>query len=200
MRRPSAALSVLLVVGGVLGLIAAFALTLDKFAVAANPDFVPGCNVSILIGCSKNLNSAIGSTFGFPNPLLGLMMFPAPILVGVASLGGVRFPRWFWAAFNLGMAFAIGFVIFLMSQSLFNFDLRVICPWCALVWASVIPMSLGTTLYNLREQHLPLGERVSRVAGALYGWLPIITLGCYLAFAVVAQLQLDVVNNLLRQS
>ena len=104
--RPSVPLAILLIVGGIVGLIAAFALTLDKFAVLADPNADLGCNVSLLIGCSKNLSSPVGSAFGFPNPLLGLMMFPAPIIVGVASLAGVRFPRWFWAVFNLGMAFA----------------------------------------------------------------------------------------------
>jgi uncharacterized membrane protein len=196
MSRPSLPLAILLVVGGVVGLIAAFALTLDKFAILENPDFVPSCNFSVLIGCSKNLNSPVGSAFGFPNPLLGLMMFPAPLIVGVASIAGVRFPRWFWALFNVGMAFAIGFVIYLISNSIFNFDLRVLCPWCMAVWAVVIPMSLGTTLYNLREHNLPLGDRAARVAGALYGWMPILTLVCYVIFAVVAQINLDVLGNL----
>lgn len=179
-----------------MGLIAAFALTLDKIALLEDPDFVPSCNFSVLIGCSKNLGSAVGSAFGFPNPLLGLMMFPAPLIVGVASLAGARFPGWFWALFNVGMAFAIGFVAWLISQSIFNFDLRVLCPWCMAVWAVVIPMSLATTLYNLREQNLPLGSRVARVAGALYGWMPILTLVCYVIFAVVAQINLDVLHKL----
>lgn len=194
MRRPSLPLSVLLVVGGILGLAAAFALTLDKFALAQNPHFVPSCQFSVLIGCTANLRSAEGSVFGFPNPLIGLVAFPAPIILGVASLAGVRFPRWFWAAFNIGMAFAIGFVLFLMTQSVFH--LHTLCPWCMVVWLSVIPMSVATTLYNLREGHLPLGRRVARVAGAVYGWTPLIVLIAYVSFAVVAQVRLDVLHHL----
>jgi hypothetical protein len=64
------------------------------------------------------------------------------------------------------------------------------------VWAVVIPMSLGTTLYNLREQNLPLGDRVARFAGRAYGWLPIITLVVYVIFAVIAQVRLDVLHRL----
>ncbi|WP_375390199.1 vitamin K epoxide reductase family protein [uncultured Amnibacterium sp.] len=196
MPRPSLPLAILLVVTGIVGLIAAFALTLDKIAVLENPSAQLSCNFSVLIGCSKNLTSPVGSAFGFPNPLLGLMMFPAPLIVGIASIAGVRFPRWFWAAFNVGFAFAIGFVIYLISNSIFNFDLRVLCPWCMTVWSVVIPSSLAVTLYNLREQNLPLGGRVARVAGGLYGWMPILTLVCYLIFAVVAQINLDVLGNL----
>ncbi|MBW4042092.1 MAG: vitamin K epoxide reductase family protein [Acidobacteria bacterium] len=194
MSRPSRPLAILLIVGGIVGLIAAFALTLDKIAVLENPHFVPSCNISVLVQCGKNLQSAEGSAFGFPNPLLGLMMFPAPVLVGVASLAGARFPRWFWALFNVGMAFAIGFVAWLMSVSVFA--LFTLCPWCMVVWSVVIPMSLGTTLYNLREQNLPLGDRVARLAGRAYGWLPIITLVVYVVFAVIAQVRLDVLHRL----
>ncbi|MFD1722567.1 vitamin K epoxide reductase family protein [Amnibacterium endophyticum] len=194
MRRPSIPLSILLVVGGAIGLVAAFALTLDKIAILEDPNFQPGCNVSVLVQCGVNLKSPEGSVFGFPNPLLGLMMFPAPIFVGVASLAGARFPRWFWAVFNLGMAFAIGFVAWLMTQSVFN--LKTLCPWCMVVWAVVIPMSLGVTLYNVREGNLPLGRTASRVAGALFGWLTIVTIVVYVIFVVIAQVRLDALNNI----
>lgn len=194
MSKPSIALAILLIVGGIVGLTAAFELTLDKFALAADTNYVPPCNISPFIQCSANLKSPEGSAFGFPNPVLGLMMFPAPIFLGVATLAGVRFPRWFWAAFNLGMAFAIGFVVFLMTKSVFH--LGTLCPWCLAVWSVVIPMSLATTLYNLREQNIPLGGRVARIAGAAYGWMPIITLVVYLAFAVIAQVRLDLLNKI----
>ena len=194
MSRPSFALAILLIVGGIVGLTAAFELTLDKFAVLADKDAVLSCNISPFLTCAANLKSPEGSAFGFPNPVLGLMMFPAPIFLGVATLAGVRFPRWFWAAFNLGMAFAIGFVAFLMTKSVFH--LGTLCPWCLAVWSVVIPMSIATTLYNLREQNIPLGGRVARIAGAVYGWMPIITLVVYLAFAVIAQVRLDVLNRI----
>jgi uncharacterized membrane protein len=198
MSRPSRALAILLIIGGIVGLIAAFALTTDKFIALQNTiDGVSAkasCDFSVLVQCSVNLNSPEGSAFGFPNPLLGLMMFPAPILMGVATLAGVRFPRWWWALFNVGMAFAIGFVAWLMSVSVWV--LGTLCPWCMAVWAVVIPMSVATTLYNLREQNLPLGDRVARIAGRVYGWMPIIVLVVYVAFAVIAQVRLDVLHRL----
>ena len=194
MSRPSLPLAILLIVGGIVGLTAAFALTLDKFDSLLHPGVRASCDFSVLVQCSANLGAAQGSAFGFPNPLLGLMMFPAPIIVGVASLAGVRFPRWFWAAFNLGMAFAIGFVIWLMTVSVFV--LHTLCPWCMAVWTVVIPMSVATTLYNIRERNLPLGAAAARIAGGAYGWMPIITLVLYVVFAVVAQVRLDVLHRL----
>ncbi|HEY8319084.1 MAG TPA: vitamin K epoxide reductase family protein [Amnibacterium sp.] len=192
-RRP-VALAILLIVGGALGLLAAFQLTLDKFQVLENANAHLSCNFSLIVQCGKNLSSPEGSAFGFPNPLIGLMAFPAPIIVGVAVLAGARFARWFWALFNLGLLGAIAFVIWLMSVSIFH--LGTLCPWCMLVWSVVIPMFVATTLYNLGEGALPVGRSVRRVGAALYGWTPLICLLAYLAVAVVAQLRLNVLNYL----
>ena len=69
-------LALLLIVGGVLGLIAAFALTMDKFQLLEHPSSSLTCNINSGLQCGKNLESAQGSVFGFPNPLLGLMSSP----------------------------------------------------------------------------------------------------------------------------
>jgi uncharacterized membrane protein len=188
-RRPIA-LAILLIVGGILGLIAAFALTLDKIAVLQNPAFEPSCNFSLLVQCGKNLASPEGAAFGFPNPLLGLMGFPAPIAVGVGLLAGARFARWFWLLFNVGMLGALGFVVWLIGVSIFR--LGTLCPWCMLVWSMVIPMTLATTFYNVAAGNLPVGRPLRRVGAFLYGWTPLVSLLAYVAVAVLAQVRLDV--------
>ncbi|MEZ5128367.1 MAG: vitamin K epoxide reductase family protein [Micropruina glycogenica] len=52
------------------------------------------------------------SLFGFPTRFLGLVAEPVVITIAVASLGGVRFPRWFMLAaqvvYTLGVVFATG--------------------------------------------------------------------------------------------
>jgi uncharacterized membrane protein len=192
-RRP-VALAILLIVGGALGLLAAFQLTLDKFQVLENPNAHLSCNFSLIVQCGRNLSSPEGSVFGFPNPLIGLMAFPAPIIVGVAVLAGARFPRWFWSVFNLGLLGALAFVIWLMGVSIFH--LGTLCPWCMLVWSVVIPMFVATTLYDLGEGNLPVAPGIRRAGAALYGWTPLICLLAYLAVAVVAQLRLNVLAYL----
>ena len=89
-RRPWM-LAVFLIVTGALGWWSAFALTLDKFALLADPDAALDCNFSVLVQCGANLDSWQGAVFGFPNPLIGLGGFVAPIAVGVALLAGARF-------------------------------------------------------------------------------------------------------------
>jgi uncharacterized membrane protein len=192
-RRPIA-LAILLIVGGALGLLAAFELTLDKFQVLESPNAHLSCNFSVLVQCGANLNSPEGSLFGFPNPLIGLICFPAPIIVGVAALAGARFPRWFWSVFNLGMLGALAFVVWLMSVSIFR--LGTLCPWCMLVWSVVIPMFFATTLYNLGQGNLPANRGIRRAGAALYGWTPLISLLAYVVVAVVAQLRLNVLAQI----
>lgn len=190
-RRP-VALAILLIVGGILGLTAAFQLTLEKFFLLEHPGHKSACNFSLLVQCDKNLGAWQGQVFGFPNSMIGLIGFAAPVFVGVALLAGASFPRWFWATFNAGMLFAFGFVLWLITQSVFF--LGTLCPWCMVVWTATIPMFLATTLFNIREGNLPLGRPARRVGGALYGWTPLLSLLAYVAVAVVAQLRLDVLS------
>ncbi len=189
-------LAILLVVGGFLGFLAAFELTLDKFQVLEHPASLHhlGCDNSVIVQCSLNLGSAQGSAFGFPNPLIGLAGYFAILVVGVSLLAGARFPRWYWVIFNLGLTFAIGFVIWLISESIFV--LGDLCPWCMLVWSATIPMFLGVTFYNVSTGNLPATRRVRAFFTRARSWLPLITLICYLIVAVIAQARLNVLAYL----
>ncbi|NUJ86856.1 vitamin K epoxide reductase family protein [Plantibacter sp. MCCC 1A11337] len=187
-------LAVFLIVAGVIGWIAAFALTLDKFQLLQDPNAQLGCNLSILVQCGVNLNSWQGAILGFPNPIIGLAAWIAPIAVGVAVLAGAQFARWFWIAFNIGFLGALGFVIWLISQSIFV--LGTLCPWCMVTWSVTIPSFIAVTAFTLRNGIIPASPAVRRVAGVVSSWIVVVTLGCYLVVAVIAQLRLDVLSYL----
>lgn len=186
-------LAVFLILAGVIGEIAAFALTLEKLHTLTDPGEALSCDFSVLVQCGANLESWQGSVFGFPNPLLGLAGWAAPIAVGVSILAGARFARWFWALFNLGLAGAMALVIWLIGQSIFV--LGTLCPWCMVTWAVTIPAFLAVTLYNGSTGTLSRSPGVRRVSLALYGWLVPLTVGCYLVIAVIAQIRLDVLRT-----
>ena len=187
-------LAIFLIVAGVIGWIAAFALTLDKFQLLQDPNAQLGCNLSILVQCGVNLNSWQGAILGFPNPIIGLAAWIAPIAVGVAVLAGAQFARWFWIAFNIGFLGALGFVIWLISQSIFV--LGTLCPWCMATWSVTIPSFIAVTAFTLRNGIIPASPAVRRVAGVVSSWIVVVTLGCYLVVAVIAQLRLDVLSYL----
>ncbi|WP_375384188.1 vitamin K epoxide reductase family protein [uncultured Microbacterium sp.] len=191
--RPTA-LAVWLIIAGVAGWIAAFALTLDRFALLKNPDAALGCNLSVLVQCGKNLESSQGEAFGFPNPILGLAAWVAPIVVGVAILAGARFARWFWWLFEIGMLFAFGFVLWLIGQSIF--ELNTLCPWCMLTWVVTIPTFYAVTIHLFRSGIVPVPSRVQRGADRLMSWVPLMAVVSYAIIAIIAQVRLDVLSSL----
>lgn len=186
--------AITLIVTGIVGWWAAFSLTLDKIAVLKHPDAVLDCNVSVLVQCGKNLASWQGSVLGFPNPIIGLAAWIAPIVVGVSLLAGARFARWYWVLFNLGVAGAMTFVIWLMHESIF--DLGTLCPWCMLTWSMVIPLFLTVTVRNAAES--VFGTRLQPFGRAATRWLVPATVIAYAVVLIVAQLRLDALSRILQ--
>ncbi len=181
------ALAVTLIVTGAIGWFAAFRLTLDKLEILVHPAADLDCNFTVLVQCGRNLESWQGSLLGFPNPILGLAGFVAPIAVGVALLAGAQFARWFWIAFSAGVAGAMAFVVWLMAQSIFA--LGTLCPYCMLTWSVVIPMFLVLTGRNAERGVFGTGLR--RAGAALSRWLVLVDVLVYLAVALVAQWRLE---------
>jgi uncharacterized membrane protein len=186
--RPTA-LAVWLLIAGVIGWVAAFALTVEKFHLLENPGSSASCDFSVIVQCGANLASAQGSVFGFPNPLLGLTGWVAPLVVGAAVLAGARFARWFWLLFWAGIAFAFGFVVWLISQSIFV--LGTLCPWCMVTWSVTIPTFFAVIMHLLRIGAIPVPERVQRVAGSLMAWVPLMSIGAFAVIGLLAQLRLN---------
>jgi uncharacterized membrane protein len=86
---------------------------------------------------------------GFPNPLIGLAAFIFPIAVGAAILAGAKFALWFWRMFATGITMGFLFVVWLWTQS--TFVINVLCPYCMIAWAGMIPLFWTVTLFMLRE-------------------------------------------------
>ena len=192
--RASLAFALTLIVTGAVGWWAAFSLTLDKIAVLKHPDAVLDCNISVLVQCGKNLGSWQGSVLGFPNPIIGLAAWIAPFIVGVSLLAGARFARWYWILFNLGVAGAQLFVIWLIHESIF--DLGTLCPWCMLTWSMVIPLFFTVTVRNAAAG--VFGERLRRAGRAATPWLIPATVTAYAIVLVIAQLRLDALHRILQ--
>ena len=186
--------AIVLIVAGVIGWIAAFALTVEKFSLLINPTDALTCDISPLVQCSKNLESAQGSLLGFPNPILGLGGWVAVIVVGFALLAGARFDRWFRILFNVGVALALALVIFLITTSIFF--LGTLCPWCMVTWLVTIPTFWMVTLNNLRDGTIPVPPRARAFFESAYSWVPAISLICYIVIAAMAQVRLDWIGSL----
>ena len=191
--RPTG-LAVWLVIAGAIGWWAAFALTMERLNLLENPGSVASCDFSPLVQCTRNLESWQGAVFGFPNPILGLAGWVAPIVVGAAILAHARFARWFWWLFEGGVLFAFGFVIWLIGQSIFI--LGTLCPWCMVTWVVTIPTFYAVTLHILRAGLVPAPAGLRRGADRLMSWVPLLAVVSYAVIAILAQMRLDVLNAL----
>ena len=184
-------MAVWFVIAGIIGWWAAFSLTMERFHLLADPDAVASCDFSLLVQCTANLESPQGSVFGFPNPILGLTGWVAPIVVGMAVLAGARFARWFWITFWAGIAFAFGFVIWLIGQSIYV--LGTLCPWCMVTWAVTIPTFYVVTLHLFRSGVVPVSMGVRKGADALMPWVPLLAIVSYAVILLLAQLRLNAI-------
>jgi uncharacterized membrane protein len=153
---PPRSLCWLYVLGGAVGFLASFALTVEKIDKLANPNYVPSCDLNPVVSCGAVMDSAQGAVFGFPNPLLGIAAFAVVVTAGVALLGGFSAPRWFWAGMQIGTTLGVAFVHWLIFQTLY--EIHALCPWCMVVWTVTIPIFWYTTRHNLQRGDLRLGS------------------------------------------
>lgn len=166
-RRLDRTTAWVLVVGGILGLIAAFELTVEKVRVLSDPTYIPACDLNPVLSCGSVIITAQAEVFGFPNPVLGLTSFTVVITLGVLLAGRVAMPRWVWLGLNAGALLGFGFVQWLVWQSLYS--IGALCPWCMVVWTVTAPIFVWVTSANLLSGRLPTPESWSSAVSALVG-------------------------------
>jgi len=143
----------ILVVGGVIGIICSFIITLDKFKLAENPSYVPSCNLNPVVSCGSVMASHQGSAFGFPNPFIGLAAFAVLVTIGMGIWAGATFKkRWFWLGLEAGTIFGLAFVHWLFFESVYR--IHALCPYCMITWIVVITTFWYVTLYNIEAGHI----------------------------------------------
>lgn len=145
----SRGLAALFVVGGLIGLIAAVVLLVEKMTLAANPDYIPSCNVNPVLSCGSVMATPQAAAFGVPNPIIGVAGFAIVAAIGVGLFAGGRYTAWYWATIQIGVTFAVIFVHWLIYQSLYV--IGALCPYCMAVWAVTIPIFWYTSTRNLRS-------------------------------------------------
>ncbi|MEZ0492227.1 vitamin K epoxide reductase family protein [Kineococcus sp. TBRC 1896] len=127
----------LLTIGGVLGFVAAFTLTIERIRLLQDPSYVPSCSLNPIISCGSVMQTEQARLFGFPNPLIGIAAFAISTFLGVLVLSRVALPRWVERGYLLGITLGTVFVGWLISQSLYS--IHALCPYCMVVWAVVVP-------------------------------------------------------------
>nr|WP_079052622.1 vitamin K epoxide reductase family protein [Streptomyces regalis] len=169
------AFALLLVLTGAAGLLASWVITLDKFELLQDPDFVPGCSLNPVVSCGSVMESDQAEAFGFPNPMLGLVAYGIVICVGMSLLAGAAFPRWYWLTFEAGCFFGIGVVSWLQFESLYR--INALCLWCCLAWLATILLFWYLTSFLVRNAFLPAPGPVKAFFGEFTWVLPLLHIG-----------------------
>ncbi len=151
-----------MLVGAVLSLIAAFVLSVEAIQIAKNPDAELSCSVNVVLNCATVAKHPSAEMWGFPNSFLGLIAEPIVITVAIAGLAGIKFPRRFMFAAQIGYALGFAFAIYLFFTSMFV--IQALCPWCLLVTASTTFVFFSITRYNIRENNLYLPKKLQAAA------------------------------------
>ncbi len=71
----------------------------------------------------------------------------------MALLAGARFDRWYWAGLQVGVTLGAVFATWLWSQALF--EIYILCLYCMIVWAAMIPLVILTTVRNMVHGVIP---------------------------------------------
>lgn len=164
-RQSNAWIFTTMLISALLSLTASFVLSVDAIVLAADPQAALACNINAVLSCGTVGASWQASLFGFPNAFLGLIAEPVVITIAVASLGGVRFPRWFMFAAQIVYTLGLIFAYWLFFQAFFV--IGALCPWCLLVTLSTTLVFTSLTHVNIRDGNLYLPERADRTARTL---------------------------------
>lgn len=158
LRHSDVTVWVTMLIASVASLVASFVLSIDAIRLAEDPTADLGCNINAVISCGTVAGAWQSSLLGFPNAFLGLVTEPVVITLAVASLAGVRFPRWFMLAAQVVYTVGLVFAYWLFQQAMF--EIGALCPWCLLVTLATTLVFFEMTYVNIRDDNLFLPRRV----------------------------------------
>lgn len=153
-------------ISGFWSLVAAFVLSVEVIHLAKDPGAELSCSVNVIINCASVMKDPSSDLFGFPNSFIGLIAEPIVITIAIAGLMGVRFPRLFMFAAQIGYGLGLVFAYYLFFIS--AFVIQALCPWCLLVTVSTTLVFMSLLRYNIREENLYLPQHISK---KLQGWI-----------------------------
>lgn len=154
--------------------IASFVLVLERLSLFQNPEHKASCDFGLFISCTSVMQTPQASLLGFPNPILGIVGFAITGALGyaitvrakIASGMDEQVPRPILFPLVFGSVLAFALVVFFWHTSVFQ--LGVLCPWCMVVWAMVIPFTFHTAGFALHEYGCINGR--SRMISIAHWW------------------------------
>ena len=165
-HRPFA---LILLVTGMVGWVSSGILVLERLALYEDAEHVTTCDINALVSCGKVMGTWQSELFGFPHPLIGIVAFAVVITTAMAMLSLARFADWYWGGLQAGVTVGLLFIIWLWYQALFV--IHILCLYCMVVWAMMVPLFILLTVRNLAHGLFPASSAVVRFASQWAGTL-----------------------------
>jgi uncharacterized membrane protein len=105
-----------------------------------HPDIALSCNLSPILDCGSVLGNRLAALFGFPNALLGIVMFTVLSTFGLLLLSGVELRKSSWKILAAVTLMLILFSIWFFGVSLYS--IGKICIFCIFIWSVSVPIFL----------------------------------------------------------
>jgi uncharacterized membrane protein len=179
--RSSTSLAIVLVVTGSIGWLASATLLVERIRSLQYPSAPLSCDINPFVSCGALFDRWQASLLGFPNPVLGVAGFVAPIAAALGLLAGARFAAWYWRLLTGGVFAAWLFITWLYAQSVFV--IGILCPYCMIVWAVTIPMWWYLLAWSLREGTL-FGQGTRRLGAQLFPFAWVVVIANYAVIAI----------------
>lgn len=170
-----------LVGSGLVGLLAAAVLLVEKIALLKNPFYVPSCSVNAVVSCGSIMTSWQAELFGFPNPVLGVAAFPVVAAAGAVVLAGGSVRAWAWWGLLAGCVAGLVLVHWLVVQS--AFVIGALCPYCMVAWVCTGGATVSVLAAMASAGRVPIGFRT---------WAPTLVVAWLALVAAVVAVGLSV--------
>lgn len=161
-----------LLVTGLLGMYGTLMLVMERVMLWNDPNHITSCDLNPWVSCGEVMKTWQSQLFNFPNQFIGMVAFPIILTIAMALFARARFSRWYWLGMNVGVLAGFVFIVWLWSQAVY--EINILCLYCMVVWAGMIPMFVLLTSRNLQLGVIPASARVRKFA-AEWSW-PIIVL------------------------
>jgi len=180
----SRAFGVILLLTGAVGWVASAILVLERLAMYRNPGHITSCDVNPWVSCGRVMGTRQSELFGFPNPIIGVVAFAVVLATAMAVLAGAELARWYWLGLQAGVVLGAVFVAWLWSQALF--EIYILCLYCMVVWAAMVPLLVLLTVRNLVHGVIPAPKAVTAFAA---NWAGTVVAAVYVAVALSVVVQ-----------
>jgi uncharacterized membrane protein len=180
----------LMLVSGAISLVSSWALAREGYLLASEGR-KPSCDINPFFSCGSVMESWQARIFlDAPNQLTGIAGFAVVVAIAVALLQGAKFPRWFWAAFTMGLFVAWFFLMWLFVQAVFV--IGYLCLYCMVVWVTHTVLWWVYLPWAAQHGLLGGGNWLKRAGAALlpYSWVAIVLNFAFIGLSIWAQFPL----------